>query len=257
MSSWFSQLSSTVSNVTGFGSAVDGLRTVADTIKDGEAFTPLNEHDLEWTLASGSSTENQVFYITTRQFMESYYFFTCRFYDPPTNTSIFKNINMSSKFELSSNKRSGKTYLGKDAGFVSHKFWPRAHAQGTFIINQTIYELEGDGMFVHAIQGMQPQLIASTWNFANFHSDQASLGMMQFQTTKQYGSVHVNQARWYWITSSSWSLKNDRKVKKMWSIEMVVEVKNLIDKIDILAEIPYVIRKLVQTFFSAIYLSVA
>ncbi|KAI7900113.1 Svf1-like-domain-containing protein [Cokeromyces recurvatus] len=231
MSSWFSQLSSTVSNVTGFGSAVDGLRTVADTIKDGEAFTPLNEHDLEWTLASGSSTENQTGGFAFVQLIHS-------------NIGIFKNINMSSKFELSSNKRSGKTYLGKDAGFVSHKFWPRAHAQGTFIINQTIYELEGDGMFVHAIQGMQPQLIASTWNFANFHSDQASLGMMQFQTTKQYGSVHVNQARWYWITSSSWSLKNDRKVKKMWSIEMVVEVKNLIDKIDILAEIPYVIRKL-------------
>lgn len=61
-----SQLSSTVSNVTGLGTTVESVRTVADTVKDGQYYTKLDEHDLEWTCASGSSTENQVFYVTTK-----------------------------------------------------------------------------------------------------------------------------------------------------------------------------------------------
>ncbi|KAI8372356.1 oxidative stress survival, Svf1-like protein [Choanephora cucurbitarum] len=348
MSSWFSQITSTVSNVTGLGTNVETVQTVADTIKDGQAYTALDNKDLEWTLASGSSTENQVFYITTKTgafaFVQLIHSniglwnptisFTCRFYDPETNTNVFKNINMS-KFELSADKRSvktdfisiqldaeqkaykinithpelvvsldfdridkgfkvgeGKTYLGGDkasaAGFVSHKFWPRANAKGTFIVNQKIHEVEGDGMFVHAIQGMQPQLIASNWNFVNFHSDKASIGMMQFQTTKQYGSVNINQGSLVlngelicvsidnsvelldMVKDTETDYDIPQKVKLTWKgktikkqeneepkdvlIEMVVDVKNLIDKIDILAEIPYVIRKLVQSLIVKPYI---
>ncbi|CAO3668065.1 unnamed protein product [Rhizopus stolonifer] len=67
MSSWFSQISSTVSNVTGLGTTVDGVKTVAETVTNGQYCTPLDENNLNWTLASGSSTENQVFYTTTRK----------------------------------------------------------------------------------------------------------------------------------------------------------------------------------------------
>lgn len=180
----------------------------------------------------------------------------------------------------------GKTYLGGDnasaAGFVSHKFWPRAESKGTFIINHQVHEIEGDGMFVHAIQGMQPQLIASNWNFIDFHSKEASIGMMQFQTTKQYGSVNINQGslvlnnKLICVSVDNhvelMDLEKDpeteydipKRVKLTWkgktikeqesdetkdvTIVMVVEIKNLIDKIDVLAEIPFVIRKIVQAF---------
>lgn len=180
----------------------------------------------------------------------------------------------------------GKTYLGGDnasaAGFVSHKFWPRAESKGTFIINHQVHEIEGDGMFVHAIQGMQPQLIASNWNFIDFHSKEASIGMMQFQTTKQYGSVNINQGSLVLNNQlvcvsvdnhvELMDLEKDpeteydipKRVKLTWkgktikeqesdetkdvTIVMVVEIKNLIDKIDVLAEIPFVIRKIVQAF---------
>ncbi|KAI8073406.1 oxidative stress survival, Svf1-like protein [Gilbertella persicaria] len=185
----------------------------------------------------------------------------------------------------------GKTYLGGDkasaAGFVSHKFWPRAAAKGTFIVNQKIHEVEGEGMFIHAIQGMQPQLIASNWNFVNFHSDKASIGMMQFQTTKQYGSVNINQGslvlnnelvcvsidnsvklldlikdqdteydipQRIQLTWKGKTIKKENEEPKDVTIEMTVEVKNLIDKIDVLAEIPYVIRKLVQSLIVKPYI---
>lgn len=186
----------------------------------------------------------------------------------------------------------GKTYLGGDkataAGIVSHKFWPRAAAKGTFIVDQKIYDIEGEGMFIHAIQGMQPHLIASNWNFVNFQSDKASIGMMQFQTTKQYGSININQGslvlndKLVCVSIENGvellDLKKDedtdydipQKIKLTWkgktikqeeneepkdvSIVMVVETKNLIDKIDILAEIPYFIRKLVQSLILKPYI---
>jgi hypothetical protein len=45
-------------------------------------------------------------------------------------------------------------------------------------------------MFVHAIQGMRPNLVASAWNFAHFQSDQlggVSAIQMEFTTLDTYG----------------------------------------------------------------------
>jgi hypothetical protein len=50
--------------------------------------------------------------------------------------------------------------------------------------------MKGTGMFVHAIQGMRPNLVASAWNFAHFQSDQlggVSAIQMEFTTTDAYG----------------------------------------------------------------------
>ncbi|KAL0094806.1 oxidative stress survival, Svf1-like protein [Phycomyces blakesleeanus] len=344
MASWFSQITSTVTNIAGLSGTAEPIKTVADTVQNGQYYGKLAEHDLDWTLATGSSTENQVFYVSTNTggfaFVQLIHSniglwnptvsFTCRFYEPATKTNVFKNINMSAKFELSADRRSvktdnfnitldptlttykiqithpdlivsldfkrvdrgfkvgeGKTYLGGDqgsaAGFVSHKFWPRAEAKGTFIVDKAIHDVEGQGMFIHAIQGMQPQLIASNWNFVNFQSKDASLSMMQFTTTKQYGAVEINQGsvvlndKLICVSVDNHvelqDLEKDpeteydipKKIKLTWrgktiaeegsteepkdvSVVMVVDVKVLVDKIDILSEIPWFLKKLVQTF---------
>ncbi|KAI8974711.1 oxidative stress survival, Svf1-like protein [Pilobolus umbonatus] len=340
MSSWFSQITSTVSQVTGVSVVAtnEEVKTVKDTATDGCYYNALTAEDLQWALSAGSATENQIFYLTTKSggmaFVQLIYSglslfkptisFTCRFYDPASNTNTFKNINQSSEFKLSSDRQSvkseyvqitlnqpmtefkivithpeltvdltvarvdkgfkvgeGKTYLGGQdqttaAGIVSHKFWPRCRATGTMIVDKVYFDIEAHGMFIHAIQGMQPQLCASHWNFVNFQGDKASLGMMQFTTTKQYGSVNVNQGSIVVddkLVSVSvdnqvelMDLEKDKqtgfmipkKVKLTWkgktlegdedvSVVMVIVVKNLIDKIDILQEIPYLLRKLVQT----------
>ncbi|CAM0140573.1 putative cell survival pathways protein [Umbelopsis sp. WA50703] len=333
MSSWFSQLSSTVSNVTGIGGTVETIKTMADTATDGQLYHELQPSDLEWTLASGSSTENQVFYVTTPTggfaFVQLIHSnvglwnptisFTCRFFEPESNTNFFRTIT-TDNFVLSADRRSvktdhmsitsdptfskysvsikhpdlvvslevervdrgfkvgeGKAYLGS-AGFVSHKFWPRCQAKGTFIVEGAVHEMEGLSTFIHAIQGMQPQLIASNWNFCNFQSAEATLTMMQFQTTKQYGAVDVNQGALvldgkltcvsvdnhvelsdmeidpeteYEIPKTiklTWNGKTIDEDAKDVKITMNVSVSNLLDKIDVLNEIPWVIRKLVQTF---------
>ncbi|KAJ2962492.1 hypothetical protein NQZ79_g2318 [Umbelopsis isabellina] len=310
MSSWFSQLSSTVSNVTGIGGTVESIKTMADTATDGKLYHELQPSDLEWTLASGSSTENQVFYVTTPTggfafvqlihsnvgtiTTENFVLSADRRSVKTDHMSItldptFSKYSVSIKhpdlvvsLELERVDRGfkvgeGKAYLGS-AGFVSHKFWPRCQAKGTFIVEGAVHDVEGLSTFIHAIQGMQPQLIASNWNFCNFQSPEATLTMMQFQTTKQYGAVDVNQGALvldgkltcvsvdnhlelsdlevdpeteYEIPKTiklTWNGKTIEEDAKDVKITMTVSVSNLLDKIDVLNEIPWVIRKLVQTF---------
>lgn len=60
-----SQITSTVANITGL-TEEGSVMTPGETAKDGQYFSELTEKDYEWTLASGSATENQIFYMTTK-----------------------------------------------------------------------------------------------------------------------------------------------------------------------------------------------
>jgi hypothetical protein len=88
----------------------------------------------------------------------------------------------------------GYSYFGTDTknadGYVIHRFWPRVQATGQVTVNDKIQSVKGSGMFVHAIQGMRPNLVASAWNFANFQSDElggVSAIQMEFTTQEKHG----------------------------------------------------------------------
>ncbi|OZJ05055.1 hypothetical protein BZG36_02099 [Bifiguratus adelaidae] len=335
--SWFSGIQNTLQATTGYDlGASNSVQTIAETAGD-KLYSELTPQDLEWTLASGAATENQVFYVTMKNggfaFVQMIHStvgslwnptiqLTSRMYDPTTDTNTFKTINLS-KFELSEDRRSaicdnmsikldpdmttykisitqpelivditferidkgfkigeGKTYLGGNAksnsGFVSHRFWPKAKVTGTFIMDGKLHDIDGDGMFIHAVQGMQPHLIASRWNFVDFQAAETSLTMMNFLTTKQYGGVEVNQgALVYKNRLISVSVKNGveladlkedpdtgyqvpQKITYTWNgktldeaedevkVTLEVNVSNLLDKIDVLNEIPWFIKKVVN-----------
>ncbi|CAO1625177.1 unnamed protein product [Parajaminaea phylloscopi] len=79
-------------------------------------------------------------------------------------------------------------------GYVLHRFWPTAKSTGHFIIKGQAIDAEGQGMFIHAIQGMRPNLVASKWNFANFQSQELNgvqAIMMEFTTTSDYGGPQL------------------------------------------------------------------
>ncbi|KAE8211539.1 hypothetical protein CF327_g4724 [Tilletia walkeri] len=99
-------------------------------------------------------------------------------------------------WKLGAGREGGKSIFGSNPdspdGYVVHRFWPQAKTSGHLIIKGSLVDAAGNGMFIHAIQGMRPNLVASTWNFANFQSD--ALGgvaaiLMQFTTTPQYGEA--------------------------------------------------------------------
>lgn len=98
-------------------------------------------------------------------------------------------------FKIGDGPKGGFSYFGHDLekpdGYVVHRFWPMNRATGHIIQKGKAIAVEGPGMFVHAIQGMRPNLIAARWNFAHFQSPQhggVSAIQMEFTTTNDHGA---------------------------------------------------------------------
>ena len=97
-------------------------------------------------------------------------------------------------FKIGNGPDGGYSHFGADAaqpeGYVVHRFWPLTRTSGEIIVNGKPLAVDGPGMFVHAIQGMRPNLVASRWNFAHFQSPAhggVSAVQMEFTTTSAYG----------------------------------------------------------------------
>ncbi|CAG8467127.1 8977_t:CDS:2 [Ambispora gerdemannii] len=312
---------------------------IAGVLAKDSLYSEVTPKDLEWTLASGSSTETQTFYLTTNEghfaFVQMVHSnigvwsptiqFTARFFGGGINT--FKSVNMSN-FKLSQDKRSatadnmaiklddtctrykvtlnhkteltvefeiervdrsfkigeGKTYFGKDQkGFVEHKFWPKCKVTGNIVVDGRAFDVSGTGLFVHAIQSMKPHLIATRWNFLSFQAPNASLAMMEFETTPQYGSTKVNQGSLivndklvgvsvenaaefleteldpqtgYHIPNVihyTWKGKT-LETGEEFQASLKIRPETLMDKIDVLNEVPYFLKKIVQAFVAKPYI---
>ncbi|TCD69339.1 putative cell survival pathways protein [Steccherinum ochraceum] len=215
-------------------------------------------------------------------------------------------------FKLGKGPKGGFSYYGTDLanpeGYMVHRFWPYAKATGMLIRSGKAIPVKGPGMFVHAIQGMRPNLTAARWNFAHFQSEQhggVSGVMMEFTTTDTYGKkgpgsgfVTVNvgsvvvggklaavtgETKWPGepypesaaVVSRAIHSKTEKDAETSYdapteiafkwagpsidpaapgTVEANVEVdfgsptayKGLLEKVDVLAEIPYVIKTMVN-----------
>ena len=209
-------------------------------------------------------------------------------------------------YKVGKGPHGGYSYFGPDPkkaeGYVIHRFWPRFKATGTVIRSGKAIPVQGPGMLVHAIQGMRPNLVASSWNFAHFQSDQlggVSAIQMEFKTLDAYGKngagsggVVVNigslvvgdklaavtaETKWPGekpsssVVSQSTHLKPEQdpdtsyrkptgilfewkapsiipdargtiEAKLQVDLGSVAKPKGLIEKVDVLAEIPYVLK---------------
>ncbi|KAF5341922.1 hypothetical protein D9611_001899 [Ephemerocybe angulata] len=213
-------------------------------------------------------------------------------------------------WKLGKGPKGGFSYFGPDLekpeGYVVHRFWPLTEVEGHLIINGKAESLTGSGMFVHAIQGMRPNLVASSWDFHHFQSKElggVSAIQMEFVTcdthgrhgagsgpvTVNVGSLVINKklvtvtGRTTWpgekdestIVSKSTHLNNildphtgyqkPSELDVEWSGPSLVadapgtvsgkvfmdvgdvdQPKGLIERVDILAEIPYVLKAAVS-----------
>jgi hypothetical protein len=138
-------------------------------------------------------------------------------YDANTQVSLkFKRAEGVPGWKLGMGPKGGITYFGAEKastgkdkegpdfgaatdGYVVHRFWPRCHVSGILRVGGEIISLEKDvskGIFIHAIQGMRPNLVACRWNFGYFNSidekEGVSLVMMELTTTSSYGNRVVN-----------------------------------------------------------------
>ncbi|KAF8071897.1 survival factor 1 [Lyophyllum atratum] len=214
-------------------------------------------------------------------------------------------------WKVGNGPKGGYTYFGpvpeKAEGFAIHRFWPHVKATGHVIHNGKASTYQGPGIMVHAIQGMRPNLLAASWNFANFQSEQhggVSAIQMEFKTCDSHGrkgagsggvwvnvgslvvggkllsvtadtkypgeepldtgvisrTTHLNA-----VLDPDTSYQQPRQILFKWQgpsiiadapgpvkAQLEVDVgdnenpKGLIEKVDVLAEIPYVVRMAVN-----------
>jgi hypothetical protein len=75
---------------------------------------------------------------------------------------------------------------------MRHTFWPRCQVTGTIKTPTKEYDMNGKGLFIHALQGMKPHHAAAKWNFVNFQTPTYSAIMMEYTTPPSYGRTTVN-----------------------------------------------------------------
>ncbi|RPD59977.1 oxidative stress survival Svf1-like protein [Lentinus tigrinus ALCF2SS1-7] len=97
-------------------------------------------------------------------------------------------------YKVGKGPNGGFSYYGHDPknaeGYMVHRFWPQCTVTGVVVNKGNAISVNGPGMFVHAIQGMRPNLTAARWNFAYFQSEDlggVSAIQMEFTTTDAYG----------------------------------------------------------------------
>jgi len=144
---------------------------------------------------SSKADEFSVFHKSTpgSDFPESYTITANLEQDLQVSLELFRPASIPG-YKVGRGPQGGYSYFGTDPqkadGYVIHRFWPRLQGTGHLIRSGKAEPVKGTGMFVHAIQGMRPNLVASAWNFAHFQSDQlggVSAIQMEFTTIDTYG----------------------------------------------------------------------
>ncbi|KAL8837947.1 MAG: hypothetical protein Q9170_002319 [Blastenia crenularia] len=171
----------------------------------------------------------------------------------------------------------GTSFFGTDPqhpwGSMRHVFWPRCHVEGSIITKGGELDFKGRGLFVHALQGMKPHHAAARWNFVNFQSTSYSAVMMEFTTPSSYGSTIVNvggiakdgeilcagaansaqhthvkndpENEWPEPSAAKYSWSGKTKDGQEISAELSGSLGQRLDKIDVLAKVPGLIKTLV------------
>ncbi|KAJ3102226.1 putative cell survival pathways protein [Physocladia obscura] len=174
---------------------------------------------------------------------------------------------------------------GNTNGSVSAQFLPKNKVTGTIMIDGVAKKACGvEGLIHHAIQ-IKPQG-AAKWNFVNFQNNKGdALMLYEFESSRKSAdglfiasqgcivcngriiavttnnrAVHVKsqtdkisgyavptQMYIYWMGKT---LDSQEDVK----VEISIMLTNQLDTIDVLAELPYLLRKFIQTFITAPFL---
>ncbi|KAH6575473.1 hypothetical protein BASA50_005485 [Batrachochytrium salamandrivorans] len=165
------------------------------------------------------------------------------------------------------------------SGYISTRIMPKAKVTGMIVVDGVSHDAAGHGVFSHAIQS-PPQNVAR-WNFVNFQNDRDALILYQFQmedgmfpqnAVSQGVLVLDNKIEAITVMNhtvfegttldpfSNYMIPN--AVTHVWKgttrdtgdeiqIELHLKLDRLVDKIDVLAELPYLMRIFIQTFITA------
>ncbi|KAJ3071314.1 putative cell survival pathways protein [Podochytrium sp. JEL0797] len=176
----------------------------------------------------------------------------------------------------------GRVYFGKGEkdGFVQAAFMPKAKVTGTVVLKGKSVACEAEGLFHHAIQ-CKPQNVQK-WNFVNFQSEEDALMLYEFELPKNGHSdlnivsqgCIVHKGRTLAITTNNRAVHVQQEFDALskydiptqmflsWhgktledgldvSVELSTLLTNKLEMIDVLAELPFLLRKFIQAFITA------
>ncbi|KAJ3122510.1 putative cell survival pathways protein [Physocladia obscura] len=169
----------------------------------------------------------------------------------------------------------------EDQGFVEAQFIPKAKVHGNITFDGKKSDVQGSGMFLHAIQCC-PQYV-SRWNFVNFQNANDSIFLYEFDMPKESeyavksastGAIVRNGKR-IAVTTANRTVHVQTELDESFSgyevptqlfivwtgkteetgedirVEISLVQKNLLDRIDVLGELPFLLKMLIQTFITA------
>lgn len=226
---------------------IDGANFYADNLS-----FELNDDDKTYTLKS-SVTEESIVELTVERLSEGVVF-----------------------------GKDGLSLYGDDKeqpwGSIRHIFWPRCSVVGTIKTQSKQYEIKGFTMFVMALQGMKPHHAAKAWNFLNFQSENFAAIQMEFTTPPSYATTKVNIGIVVANNKIALALINNEVVHVNgqtddvgWPVPQEIvfkyledkreetpseddkvfgtvlgELKNLVERVDVMAEIPQFVKNIVS-----------
>ncbi|KAJ3409221.1 RNA-dependent ATPase [Chytridiales sp. JEL 0842] len=177
----------------------------------------------------------------------------------------------------------GKVHFMPDPthGYIAAQFMPKAQVTGSMTVHGKKMDAKGEGLYLHAVQ-FKPQCVGK-WNFVNFQSKDSAIVLYEFEMPADMGytldivcqgslvhkgklvsvltdnrSVHVRKLydafSGYEIPTEialSWRGRTTDGTDQDVKIDMNLVPKNQVAKIDVLSELPFVLRKFIQTFVTA------
>ncbi|EGF79422.1 hypothetical protein BATDEDRAFT_89507 [Batrachochytrium dendrobatidis JAM81] len=176
----------------------------------------------------------------------------------------------------------GKAYFDPETpatGYVASRIMPKGKVSGMIVVDGIMHDAAGHGVFSHAIQC--PPYNVARWNFINFQDETNALILYQFEMVpgaypkdivsqgvlvlnNEITAVTIdNHSEFQGTTLDAFSnYQIPNAIKHVWhgktrdtgvpiEIEMRLKLDRLVDKIDVLSELPYLIRMFIQTFISA------
>ncbi|KAI8615644.1 Svf1-like-domain-containing protein [Chytriomyces sp. MP71] len=175
----------------------------------------------------------------------------------------------------------GKVLFGRTdkEGSVSACFLPRADLSGTVTVDGVSREATGKGLFHHAVQ-VKPQA-AARWNFVDVQGAAVAVMLYEFEmpsaartvsqgclvldgrlvaVTTDNRAVHLASARdaksgYDYPTRMLVSLRGTTLDDgRACEVTLETDLTHRLDVIDVLAELPYLLRKFIQTFVTAPFL---
>ena len=141
-----------------------------------------------------------------------------------------------------------------------------------YVVKENVTIQDGLTMYVMALQGMKPHHAAATWDFLNYQSDEYSVVLMEFTTPPAYNKTKVSismvvdkegkvllgtldndtkhletnmdeTSGWDIPSKISYTLKDPEDDVE---VEVVGELKNLCERVDVMAEIPQFVKSIVS-----------